>query len=129
MAFPLSVWPSADRHALSFQIRACGRGLQRVELRRPQQISSREAILSPLRQTCAVNPYNVSFDILFQVPRPERLFMQHHASGYRRVEKPYEGVSAMSALGQKQKCAVHKPMSALPSKADMCIEHTVRSAK
>ena len=26
----------------------------------------------------------------------------------------------MSALGQKQTFAVHQPMSALPSKADMC---------
>ena len=26
----------------------------------------------------------------------------------------------MSALGQKQTCAAHKPMSALPPKADMC---------
>ena len=26
----------------------------------------------------------------------------------------------MSALGQKRTCAVHKPMSALPPKADMC---------
>jgi hypothetical protein len=28
--------------------------------------------------------------------------------------------SAMSALGQKQTCAAHKLMSALPPKADMC---------
>jgi hypothetical protein len=31
-----------------------------------------------------------------------------------------KGVQAMSALGQKQTCAVHKGMSALPPKADMC---------
>ena len=30
----------------------------------------------------------------------------------------------MSALGQKQTCAAHKVMSALPSKADMCSAHT-----
>jgi hypothetical protein len=28
--------------------------------------------------------------------------------------------SPMSALGQKQTCAVHQAMSALPEKADMC---------
>ena len=30
------------------------------------------------------------------------------------------GTAAMSALGQKQTCAAHKLMSALPPKADMC---------
>ena len=30
----------------------------------------------------------------------------------------------MSALGQKQTCAAHKVMSALPSKADMCSAQT-----
>ena len=30
----------------------------------------------------------------------------------------------MSALGQKRTCAVHKVMSALPSKADMCSAQT-----
>jgi len=32
--------------------------------------------------------------------------------------------ATMSALGQKQTCAVQKSMSALPPKADMCIATT-----
>jgi hypothetical protein len=31
------------------------------------------------------------------------------------------GTAAMSALGQKQTCAVQNGMSALPQKADMCV--------
>ena len=33
---------------------------------------------------------------------------------------PFCDAIVMSALGQKQTCAVQKPMSALPPKADMC---------
>ena len=39
---------------------------------------------------------------------------------FQLILKAYQEAAVMSALGQKQTSAAHKPMSALPLKADMC---------
>ena len=47
--------------------------------------------------------------------------MAHNQAQGARAKSPADiGVSRMSALGQKQTCAVQNGMSALPLKADMC---------
>src|SRR5262249_60681803 len=53
------------------------------------------------------------------------VLMPMHVVVRQRVEtrqfiSKYAVQSGMSALGQKQTCAAHKLMSALPPKADMC---------
>jgi hypothetical protein len=41
------------------------------------------------------------------------------AHGFCRIISAAKRANVMSALGQKQTCAVHQPMSALPPKADI----------